>query len=291
MLTTTSTIKPFAVLHFSLDKTQVLWLHTAPGDGIFDVYAAPHSGSPDREAVKNLETPRPVATITVKGAVTDVLMHNPHAEGTSAYQHVYRESEWLPAKAGISNGAPLLSFEEWWEAHGQYCRAGGGEYEKTFACHAYEYISEKFTTLPSDFAQLKQDHQQLISGARESFINQYEVLGEMVRESRRWRDLLYRLSIHLFEELKTSSTPRPVTSTLLVEIKEALDLSAHTKVAVPEGHWRPWIAGLMQVDLDQLVSVMLRSGAILPLVMTRTQAWTATGSLHEVVAYRIEKAV
>ena len=30
------------------------------------------------------------------------------------------------------------AFETWWEAHGQYFRAGGGEYEKTFAYHAWQ---------------------------------------------------------------------------------------------------------------------------------------------------------
>lgn len=29
------------------------------------------------------------------------------------------------------------AFESWWEAHGQYGRAGGGEYEKTFAYNAW----------------------------------------------------------------------------------------------------------------------------------------------------------
>lgn len=30
------------------------------------------------------------------------------------------------------------AFEAWWESDGQYCRAGGGSYEKTFAYHSYE---------------------------------------------------------------------------------------------------------------------------------------------------------
>lgn len=30
------------------------------------------------------------------------------------------------------------SFEKWWQQHGQYCRSGGGNYEKTFAYRAYE---------------------------------------------------------------------------------------------------------------------------------------------------------
>jgi hypothetical protein len=29
-------------------------------------------------------------------------------------------------------------FEKWWEDQGQFCRAGGGEYEKTFAFRAWE---------------------------------------------------------------------------------------------------------------------------------------------------------
>ena len=29
-------------------------------------------------------------------------------------------------------------FEKWWESDGQYCRSGGGSYEKTFAYRAYE---------------------------------------------------------------------------------------------------------------------------------------------------------
>ena len=40
---------------------------------------------------------------------------------------------------GQSLSTELLErFEAWWEAHGQYCRAGGGDYEKTFAFRAWE---------------------------------------------------------------------------------------------------------------------------------------------------------
>ena len=30
-----------------------------------------------------------------------------------------------------------MTFEEWWDKHGQFCRAGGGEYEMTFAFRAW----------------------------------------------------------------------------------------------------------------------------------------------------------
>ncbi len=38
-------------------------------------------------------------------------------------------------------------FEAWWESDGQYCRAGGGSYEKTFAFQAYESAIAKANTL------------------------------------------------------------------------------------------------------------------------------------------------
>jgi hypothetical protein len=41
-------------------------------------------------------------------------------------------------------------FEAWWENHGQLCRAGGGDYEKTFAFRAYEAA---LTTPPAQPAQ------------------------------------------------------------------------------------------------------------------------------------------
>lgn len=39
------------------------------------------------------------------------------------------------------------AFEAWWESDGQYCRAGGGSYEKTFAYRAYEAALAEVTRL------------------------------------------------------------------------------------------------------------------------------------------------
>lgn len=35
-----------------------------------------------------------------------------------------------------------MDFETWWERDGQFCRAGGGDYEKTFAFRAWESAVE-----------------------------------------------------------------------------------------------------------------------------------------------------
>ena len=38
-------------------------------------------------------------------------------------------------------------FEAWWQSDGQFCRAGGGDYEKTFAYHAWMKAASKFRCL------------------------------------------------------------------------------------------------------------------------------------------------
>ena len=47
--------------------------------------------------------------------------------------------------AVVLSTALLDRFEAWWEAHGQFCRAGGGDYEKTFAYRAFEYAETSAT--------------------------------------------------------------------------------------------------------------------------------------------------
>ena len=41
----------------------------------------------------------------------------------------------------------MPNFEAWWEEHGQYGRAGGGEYEKTFAYNAWVSQAERIRVL------------------------------------------------------------------------------------------------------------------------------------------------
>lgn len=42
------------------------------------------------------------------------------------------------AMSEIGSDDELEYFEAWWCAEGQYCRAGGGQYEKTFAYRAWQ---------------------------------------------------------------------------------------------------------------------------------------------------------
>lgn len=42
--------------------------------------------------------------------------------------------------------ADTVPFEDWWEREGQFLRAGGGQYEKTFAYHAWETAKKDAAT-------------------------------------------------------------------------------------------------------------------------------------------------
>jgi hypothetical protein len=56
---------------------------------------------------------------------------------SGGFKHVPCEFE-LPTPSTETEEQELASFEEWWKAQGQFCRAGGGDYEKTFAYRAYQ---------------------------------------------------------------------------------------------------------------------------------------------------------
>jgi hypothetical protein len=45
----------------------------------------------------------------------------------------------------------MPDFESWWERHGQYCRAGGGEYEISFARAAWQAATEQAAKAAEDF--------------------------------------------------------------------------------------------------------------------------------------------
>lgn len=47
----------------------------------------------------------------------------------------------------------IREFEEWWESDGKYCRAGGGDYERTFAHEAWQAASATLAQQPAAVAQ------------------------------------------------------------------------------------------------------------------------------------------
>ena len=75
--------------------------------------------------------------------VTD-FHQNPKAPGIAEHTPLYAEQ---PAPVALTLPEFEPAFEAWWVSDGQYCRAGGGSYEKTFAYRAYEAALADVTRL------------------------------------------------------------------------------------------------------------------------------------------------
>lgn len=71
----------------------------------------------------------------------------PAAAAAIYTEPLYRRSPEQPAPAAVVLPEFEPAFEKWWEEDGQYCRAGGGSYEKTFAYRAYEAALADVTRL------------------------------------------------------------------------------------------------------------------------------------------------
>ena len=68
---------------------------------------------------------------------------NPLKRGDKLYLRPFEQ----PAPVAVVMPEFESAFEAWWESDGQYCRAGGGSYEKTFAYRAYEAAFAEVTRL------------------------------------------------------------------------------------------------------------------------------------------------
>lgn len=74
------------------------------------------------------------------------------AETTVSFDQVWAEALALKLtrqETSANSPQPLqvewaAAFETWWESHGQFCRSGGGAYEKTFAYRAWEAALKRF---------------------------------------------------------------------------------------------------------------------------------------------------
>ncbi|HEJ1114435.1 TPA: hypothetical protein SLU31_002209 [Pseudomonas aeruginosa] len=72
--------------------------------------------------------------------------YNPAADYWKAWQARAALAQPSQAQAEQAEGAHVPDevfagvFAEWWEEEGQYCRAGGGDYERTFAFQAWRHL-------------------------------------------------------------------------------------------------------------------------------------------------------
>lgn len=94
-------------------------------DILSDYFALRGTEAPADEAARNLHLTKLTALLNeleARSAIPDLFSEPALREWRNLNQVVNWEAE----------------FEAWWESHGQFCRSGGGDYEKTFAYRAWE---------------------------------------------------------------------------------------------------------------------------------------------------------
>jgi hypothetical protein len=97
--------------------------------------AAPSVPSGEPDIAAKLRDPVAVHAAMLRGEIaTPAIRDMLHVYGADAL------ARWDAAPSvpsGEPQGVGTADFEAWWSDHGQFCRAGGGDYEKTFAYRAW----------------------------------------------------------------------------------------------------------------------------------------------------------
>ncbi|HIE5586873.1 TPA: hypothetical protein ACXNQX_005479 [Pseudomonas aeruginosa] len=110
-----------------------------------------------------------------------------------------------PAQAEQAEGAHVPDevfagvFAEWWEEEGQYCRAGGGDYERTFAFQAWRHLYPLLLQARAALAQpspvLPPFAEKVLAKLRRFYDCASDFESGGVDIGRRWLDLLTQLGL------------------------------------------------------------------------------------------------
>ena len=65
-----------------------------------------------------------------------------------------------------------------WESEGQYCRAGGGQYEKSFAWWAFKHQQSKVDELQNDVSIILASHKRMSVG----LLQQQDKIEKLIKE-------------------------------------------------------------------------------------------------------------
>lgn len=130
------------------------------------------------------------------------------------------EPTWRAIEERVTNRGPdpaegthvpddifAAEFARWWEGDGQYCRAGGGDYERTFAFQAWRHLYPQLMTARAALAQDQSERslamvetlppfaEKVLSKLRrfEECVSDFESGG--VDIGRHWLDLLTQLGL------------------------------------------------------------------------------------------------
>ncbi len=102
--------------------------------------------------------------------------------------HLAAQCNWNKAEAPQVERVPDEAFEAefmtWWEEHGQYCRSGGGDYERTFAFQAWRHLYPKLMQARADVERICEK----VRSFEQTTITCSRIQGETIGRLRRERD-------------------------------------------------------------------------------------------------------
>ncbi|WP_425327891.1 hypothetical protein [Pseudomonas nitroreducens] len=86
--------------------------------------------------------------------------------------------------AHIPDAVFEAEFMTWWEEHGQYCRSGGGDYERTFAFQAWRHLYPKLMQARSDVERICEK----VRSFEQAALTASRIQGDTIARLRRERD-------------------------------------------------------------------------------------------------------
>lgn len=117
--------------------------HSPGGGGAFPAYGLHHVSRMYQVMRKHDSTIDDAALDSMRDTLRHVLAAAPQPDHSPDAGKVVPDSEFSD------------EFAKWWEDHGQFVRAGGGNYERTFAFEAWRHLYPRITTPAADGGEVE----------------------------------------------------------------------------------------------------------------------------------------
>lgn len=95
---------------------------------------------------------------------------------------VFRQHPEQAESAHVPDAVFEAEFMTWWEEHGQYCRSGGGDYERTFAFQAWRHLYPRLMHASADVERICEKFRSFERAAVTSFRIQGETMAKLRKE-------------------------------------------------------------------------------------------------------------
>ena len=107
-----------------------------------------------RKYLSEASVPYAVLEDTILGRARDFLASQQGEQATMAESAMVHPEQAEGAQGErVPDEAFEAEFMTWWEDHGQYCRSGGGDYERTFAFQAWRHLYPQLMAARAALAQ------------------------------------------------------------------------------------------------------------------------------------------